>query len=682
VVSAHDPSGPAASSIDPPRPYGGWASPLTARAIARGAGALGELRVSDDTLYWLEGRPEEDGRTTLLCARMGGMSTGSGAPGASVAGPDQREARELTPPPYNVRGRIHEYGGGAYLPTPTGVFFVNAGDGELHHLPPDGAPRRLTDCGGSVRFGDFCWDARRGRLLAVCERPAPGGSPSEPENLLVSIPVRGTGHRAGPPIGADALAIVHRGHDFYAAPRLAPDGKRLAFVAWDHPNMPWDGTLLKLAELDADGALCVETIVAGGAAEAVQQPVWTLDGALLFLSDQNGFWNVHRFGADGVVCLLEDGAEYGEPPWALGMSSLTALGRDHAAAVRFADGTSELVLLHTESGFASPLPTGWQEHDSLVALDGAVAFIGRSVERPPAVVLLRLADGAARVIAEAWLPPVDVRTVVNAQPRAFRTRDGARVHGYLYLPGTAAGKPASPGKPPLLLSVHGGPTARASAALNLRTQYFASRGWAVLEIDYRGSAGYGRRYREALNGQWGRLDVCDCEDAVRALVGEGLVDAERLAIRGSSAGGFTVLGALAASGLFGAGASLYGIGDLAALARETHKFESRYLDTLVGDPSEYAVRSPVNHAGRIRSAVLFLQGADDRVVPPGQATAMAGVLRQRGIPVAHIEFPGEGHGFRKAAHIERALESEYAFYCRVFGIAPAEPLAPLEIENL
>jgi dipeptidyl aminopeptidase/acylaminoacyl peptidase len=682
-VSTHDPGGPAASSIRTPLPYGGWPSPLSAHAIARGAGALGELRVAGNTLYWLEGRPEEDGRTTLLCAHVADADRGASGSGDPTAlNPKTSEPRELTPRPYNVRGRIHEYGGGAYLPTQAGVFFVNAGDGELYHLPPDGAPRRLTDCGGNFRFGDFSWDVRRSRLLAVCERPAPGSDSTEPENLLVAIPVRSRSDRASAPVAADALEIVHRGHDFYAAPRLDPDGNRLAFVAWDHPNMPWDGTLLNLAELDADGRIVAETIVAGGAAEAVQQPVWMPDGALLFLSDQTGFWNVHRYGADGVVCLLEEGAEYGEPPWGLGMSSLAALGRDHAAAVRFADGTSEIVLLDTRSGFASPLPSGWQEHESLVALDGAVAFVGRGAERPPAIVVLALAEGVARVIAQAWLPPLDVHTLVAAQPRTFRARDGAFVHGYLYLPQARDGAPPSRGRPPLLVSVHGGPTARASAALNLRNQFFTSRGWAVLEVDYRGSAGYGRRYRDALNGRWGRLDVTDCEDAVRALVDEGLVDPERLAIRGSSAGGFTVLAALAASGLFGAGASIYGIGDLAALARETHKFESRYLDALVGDPSEYATRSPLNHAARIRSAVLFLQGADDRVVPPGQATAMAEVLRRRGVPVAHIEFPGEGHGFRKAAHIEQALASEYAFYCRVFGIAPAEPLAPLEIENL
>jgi dipeptidyl aminopeptidase/acylaminoacyl peptidase len=662
-VSTNDPGGAAASSTATPPVYGGWSSPLSARAIARGAGALTELRVHGDTLYWLEGRPAEDGRTTLLCAHVGNVAAAS-------------EPRELTPAPYNVRGRVHEYGGGAYLPTGAGVFFMDAASGELHHLPPDGAPQRLTDCGGNIRFGDFCWDARRNRLLAVCERPATGGDTAEPENLLVAIPL------SHAPVTVDELATVHRGHDFYAAPRFAPDGDRLAFIAWDHPNMPWDGTLLKLAELDAAGIVHAETIVAGGAAEAVQQPVWMPDGALLFLSDQTGFWNVHCYGADGVVCLLEDGAEYGEPPWVLGASTLAALGRDHVAAVRFAVGTSELVLLDAGSGFASPLPTDWQEHESLTALDGALAFIGRSAERPPAVVLLPLAGGEARTFAEAWLPPIDVRALVKAQPRTFRTRDGARVHCYLYLPHCPPGVPLPPGRPPLLVSVHGGPTARASAALNLRTQFFTSRGWAVLEVDYRGSAGYGRTYREALNGRWGQIDVTDCEDAVRALVNEGLVDPERLAIRGSSAGGFTVLAALAASGLFGAGASLYGIGDLAALARETHKFESRYLDALVGAASEYAARSPQNHAEKIRSAVLFLQGADDRVVPPGQAIAMADVLRRRGVPVAHIQFPGEGHGFRKAPHIERALESEYAFYCRVFGITPAEPLAPLEIENL
>jgi dipeptidyl aminopeptidase/acylaminoacyl peptidase len=644
------------SSTDSPRdgsgwPPGGWPSPLSASAIAAGAGALTELRACDGTLYWLESRPRESGRTTLLRA-------------------DDAGVHEVTPAPINVRSRVHEYGGGAYLPTRDGVFFVDDRDGDVHHLAADGTRRRLTDGRGAMRFADFAYDPRRQRVLAVCERQAPG----EPENLIVAIPLHDG------PEGPQPLVTLHRGHDFYAAPRLSPDGTALAFVAWDHPNMPWDGSLLKLARLDDEGRTTDETVVAGSAAEAVQQPVWTDPDGLVFASDVDGYWNLYRYDASGVHCLLQDGAEYAEAPWQLGSSTIAPVGGAWLAGVRFADGAGELVLIDGARGFAAPLTAQWLECESLCAIPGAVAFIGRSADAPAAVVVRSLADGTERVIARAWLPDLPARVIARAEPRTFRARDGAIIHALLYRPQNPDCALAPDDRPPLLVSVHGGPTARSSAALHLRTQYFTSRGWAVLEVDYRGSTGYGRRYREALNGRWGDLDVADCEDATAALLHEGLVDGRRVALRGSSAGGLTVLAALAGSRLFGAGTSLYGIGDLAALARDTHKFESRYVRSLVGDDAACARRSPIHQADRIQSPVLFLQGADDRVVPPAQADGMAAALRARRVPFAYVLFAGEGHGFRQASSVERALECEYAFYCRVFGIEPATPLPPLEIE--
>lgn len=634
------------------RPYGGWPSPVDAGTVAAGAGTLSELRACGNALFWLESRPHERGRVTLMRA---------GADGA----------RELTPAPASVRSRVHEYGGGAYLPTTEGVFFVDDRDGEIHWLRTDGTAKVLTACAGAARFADFTLDPGRQRVLAVCERPGP----AEPENLLVAVPLEGA------PVTADALVAVHRGHDFYAAPRMAPDGARLAFVAWDHPNMPWDGTLLKVLAFAADGGVAQELVVAGSAAEAVQQPLWTPDGALAFESDLNGYWNVYRYDASGVFCVLEDGAEYAEAPWALGQSTLAALAPGWLAAIRFGAGRGELVLVDTRTGFASPLPADWIEYDSLCRTDDGIAFIGRPADGPPAVVVRRLADGAETIVARAALPPLASAAIARAEAREFRARDGAPIHGLLYPPTNPDCRAVAGTRPPLLVTVHGGPTGRASAALNLRVQFFTSRGWAVLDVDYRGSTGYGRRYREALNGRWGELDAADCEDAARALVHEGSVDADRIAIRGSSAGGLTVLAALSRSTLFGAGTSLYGVADLAAMTHDTHKFESRYIATLVGEPAAAAARSPVQRAHLIRSPVLFLQGSEDPVVPPAQAAAMAAALRARRVPVAHVEFAGEGHGFRHAASIERALQYEYAFYCRVLGIEPASPLPQLEIDN-
>ena len=635
--------------------YGAWPSPVSAAAIAAGASTLAELRSHADTLYWLESRPQEAGRTTLMAAV------------------DGNPPRELTPAPFSVRSRVNEYGGGAYLPCDAGVFFIHDGDGDLYLERARGDTCRLTDWQRARRLGDLCWDPLHQRIIAVCEQPR---TTREPENSLIALSVDVDLGTSG------ECTTLHRGHDFYAAPRLAPNHGHLAFVAWDHPNMPWDGAFLKLAHIDAEGLLGAETVIAGGASEAVQQPLWLPDESLVFISDINGFWNVYRYDPSGLHGLLTEGAEYAEAPWNLGQSSIVAVGPGHLVAVRFADGAGELVLIDAQGGFASPLPADWLEYQSLCTITGALAFIGSRADGPPAIVIQPLDGAAPRVVTRASMPAIAADAIAFAQPRSFPTRDGARVHANVYQPRNPRAASPAGERPPLLVMVHGGPTARTSAALNLRVQYFTSRGWDVLDVDYRGSSGYGRQYREALNGRWGQRDVSDCEDAVRGLLLDGLVDAARIAIRGSSAGGFTVLSALTQSTLFGAGASLYGIGDLAALARETHNFESRYLDTLVGDQTALAARSPLRHVQRIRSPVIFLQGADDRIVPPGQANAMVAALRERRVPVAHIEFPGEGHGFRLAAHIERALESEYAFFCRIFGIQPHDTLPRLEIVNL
>ncbi len=632
---------------------GGWSSPLSAKMIADGAAQLLELRAEGTTLYWLETLPAEGGRVTLRCSSPASNYT---------------DVSELTPAPSSVRTRVHEYGGGAYLPTAEGVFLIDDAIGEIRLAQPDGALRTLTACAGAARFADLAWDSMRRRLIAVCERPGSG----EPENLIVDFPIDET------PVRADELRVLHAGHDFYAAPRLNADASRLAFVVWDHPLMPWDGSSLIVAERAADGALYNELVIAGGIDEAVQQPLWCSDGALMFLADATGFWNVWRHDASGLRCVLEDGADYAEAPWVLGGAHLAMPSADWCAALRRSDGQTELVLIDVHRGFATPMPVSCAEIDALAVVPGAIACLTRPADAPPQVLLHHLSSGDTRVLACAGAPLLAPDLVSRPEACTFRARDGFQIAGQFYPP--RSDPAAADELPPLLVLAHGGPTGRTNTAFNARIQFFTSRGWAVLDVDYRGSSGLGRSYRDALRGHWGERDADDCEDAAYALVQMRRVDPHRIAIRGASAGGLTVLAALTRGSLFRAGISAYGIGDLDALARETHKFESRYVDTLIGGPEQRHARSPIHRVNRIRAPILLLQGSEDRIVPAAQSRAMVDALRAARVPVAYVEFVGEGHGFRRAEHIEHALATEYAFLCKTLGIRSAEPLVPLEID--
>lgn len=636
-----------------PPDYGNWRSPLQAEEIAAGAIALRDLRSHGHTLYWLESRPAEKGRTTLMAFRSG------------------EPAMELTPEPFNVRTRVHEYGGGAYLPTAGGVFFVNWSDQRIYRFA-DGAISAVTRNDESLRFADFCWDDVRKRLIAVTEEHGAG---SEPINRLQALDPEKPG----------AVATLHEGHDFYSSPSVSRDGTQLAFVCWDHPNMPWDGCQLVRSGFGPHGELADDVIVAGGADESVQQPEWLGTDALTFLSDRNGYWNLYRYDESGQYCALEDGAEYGVPQWVFGVRQFAGVSDSHVMAARQGP-EPELVMIDTVGGFATPMTDagGAAGLGSLVKWDGNVCCIAEYPDRLPAIVRCPLDGSPPTPIHQAGTAPLGPDLISRAESIQYPTRDGKTAFAYYYRPRNpdypVTGAEAE--RPPLLVMSHGGPTAAASKALNLRIQYYTTRGWAVVDVDYRGSSGYGRAYRQALNGQWGVLDVTDCEDAVRYLIDQGLADADRIAIRGGSAGGFTTLAALTRSRIFRAGASHYGIGDLHALARDTHKFESRYLHTLIGSEAALDDRSPITHADALSAPVIFFQGSDDRVVPPGQSRQMAKALRERGIPVAYVEFAGEGHGFRRAENIARSLRNEHEFFCRVFGLMGADDVNDLEIENL
>jgi dipeptidyl aminopeptidase/acylaminoacyl peptidase len=634
-------------------PYGTWASPITSDLIVAGTIGLSGLSVVADTLYWLESRATEGGRVTLLRRAADGT------------------IEELTPAPFNVRSRVHEYGGGAYLALTDGrVVAVNFADQRVYLIADGAAPRPLT-AEDKLRFADFAVDLARNAVYAVREDHRAAG---EPANDIVRIALDGA-DQAG--------EVVAAGHDFFAYPALAPDGRHLAYIAWDHPNMPWDGTGLWLAPLDELGQAGAPARLAGGEAESVLQPEWAPDGSLFFISDRTGWSNLYRWrdGRAEPVCPTE--AEFGFPLWQLGTRAYRVLAPERLIATVVRDGlpSTQLVV----DGALVPFESNFAEASVPYRYGDGWVLIGATARRQAALALLAM-DGREVNVVRASAEPIDPAYISVAMPIEFPTEGGQSAHAFYYAPTNRDFRGPPGDLPPLIVRSHGGPTAAAGSALSLAIQFWTSRGFAVVDVNYRGSTGFGRAYREKLNGGWGLVDVQDCIAAARYLVEADLVDANRLAIRGGSAGGFTTLAALTFHDVFRAGASHYGIGDLTALARDTHKFEARYLDRLVGPLPEaqarYRERSPVNFTDQLSCPVIFFQGLDDKVVPPNQAEAMVAALRAKSLPVAYVPFEGEGHGFRRAENIKRALEGELYFYGRIFGFTPADRIDPVEIENL
>ncbi len=626
-------------------PYGAWRSSVSATRVATASGALGGLVSDGDAIYWVEGRPAEGGRVVLMRWRA--------ASGAV----------ELTPPPWNVRTRVQEYGGGSFAVAGEIVVCSHLPDQRLYRVEPGGTLRPLTPA-GPWRFADGVVDARRRLLFCVGEDHGGGG---EPENCLVRVDVE----QGGSPV------TIARGHDFYAAPRLSPDGRRLAWIAWRHPDMPWDATELRVADVDERGALVASRVVAGGGDESVVEPAWTPDGELQFVSDRTGWWNLYRAGPGGVRALCPAAAEFARPPWVFGMSHHCVLD-DASVLCAFTRGDGWRVgRCDPRSGRLEALDTPYTEIGSLRAVPGGAVFVAASPVEAPAIVRLDVERGTCTVIRSATGETID--PVQVSAPEAFvcPSANGRVTHGLHYRPANPHYQAPAGARPPCIVRAHGGPTSSASAALDPAIQFWTSRGFAVVDVDYAGSSGYGRAYRRLLYGAWGVADVEDCVAAARHAVAQGWADQDRLIVRGSSAGGFTVLCALAHHDVFAAGASYYGIGDLEALRRETHKFESHYDQRLVGPYPErrdlYVARSPLHAAGAITRPVVFFQGLEDRVVPPGQSEAMAAALRARGVEVAYVTFPGEGHGFRRAATIAAALEQELAFYRKTLPLPGETP---------
>ena len=639
-------------------PYGSWQSPITSDLIVSQSISLSEVRFDGQTVYWLEARPQEQGRNVVVRAGDAGAST-----------------TDLVAKPFDVRTRVHEYGGGAWTVALDVLYFSNFADGRLYRLGPgEPKPAPLTPAPLTRdrywRFADGIIDHSRHRWIGVREDHTDTG---RIVNAIVAVDLAQPGTASG--------YIIADGHDFFATPRLSLDGRSLAWLAWDHPNMPWNGTTLYLAALDENGAIIgAARRIAGGSAESIFQPEWSPDCAdLVFVSDRSGWWNLYRFtlATSAVQPIAPRPAEFGQPQWNFGMATYAFAGHDRIVCAFTEGGLGHLAVIDLTTGSFRSLDTPFTQFASLRAHDDQAAFIAGAPSHPASVVVFDLSSGDYRILKKATdiLDRADLwidEYLTSAEPIEFPTFGGRTAFGLFYPPHNPDYAAPAGEKPPLLVKCHGGPTSAASSTLNLGIQYWTSRGIAVLDVNYGGSSGFGRAYRDRLQLNWGVVDVDDCINGAKFLAERGRVDANRMVISGGSAGGYTTLAALVFHKVFAGGASYYGVTDIAALARDTHKFESHYLDWLIGPYPQaealYRERSPLFHAERLSRPVIFFQGDEDPVVPPNQTEAMVEALRRRGTPVGYFLFSGEQHGFRKAANIQRALDAELYFYAvEVFG---------------
>ena len=644
-------------------PYGAWKSPLTADTLLASALGLSELRLDGETIYWTEGRPAEAGRNVLM-----------------RRDPDGQVA-EVTPAPFNVRTRVHEYGGGAFLAAQGVVYFSNFADQRLYRIKDGAAPEPLTPDlpAGVLRYADATLDARRNRLILVREDHREAGEAGqEAKNTLVALSLSGE--------NSDGGRVLVSGTDFVSTPRLSPDGAHLSWLAWNHPNMPWDGTALWVADVSDDGSLANARQLAGGPNESIFQPTWSPDGELYFISDRTGWWNLYRWRDGAAEALAPMEAEFGQPQWRFGMATYGFSDAGRLICTWQQSGATHLGSLDLATKALTPIVTPYTVIADPHATASQIVFLAASPTESVRLVRRESATGQTEVLRESSRLAMDESWVSVPQQIEFPTENGLTAFGYFYPPRNPDYVAPEGELPPLRVLSHGGPTSKVFGAFNPGILYWTSRGFAVLDVNYGGSTGYGRAYRDRLKGQWGVVDLDDCVNGARYLAQQGLVDGNRMTISGGSAGGYTTLCAVTFRDAFRAGASHFGVSDLGALARDTHKFESRYLDQMVGPYPErqdlYEARSPIFHTDQLRTPAIFFQGLEDPVVPPNQAEKMVAALRTKGVPVAYLPFEGESHGFRQAEHIKRALEAELYFFGRILGYTPADEIEPVEIDNL
>ncbi len=636
-------------------PYGSWKSPITSDLVVSETIGLGQIALDGEDVYWVEMRPVEGGRNIVVRRTQDGRAV------------------DVIPPSYNVRTRVHEYGGGAFTVIDGTIYFSNFADRRLYRQDAGAQPQPITP-EAELRYADGVFDRRRGRIICVCEDHTDPGR--EAVNTIVGVDLQ----------DADGGQVLVCGNDFYSSPRLSPDGTRLAWLTWNHPNMPWDGSELWVGEVKENGSLGRTERLAGGVNESIFQPEWSPDGVLTFVSDRTGWWNLQHWRNGLVEPLVEMESEFGKPQWVFGMSTYAFESANRIICAHKQEGSWRLASLDTATRELDPIETPYSEIACVHASPGRVVLLAGSPTEPTSVVQLDLAARQFKVLRRSSEVAIDPAFLSLPQAIEFRTEHGLTAHAFFYPPKSRDYVAPPSERPPLLVISHGGPTGSASSTLSLMKQYWTSRGIAILDVDYGGSSGYGRAYRQRLEGQWGVVDVDDCVNGARTLVERGEVDGERMAIRGGSAGGYTTLSALVFRDVFKAGASYFGVSDLEAMARETHKFESRYLDRLIGPYPErrdlYRERSPIHFTDRLSCPVILFQGLEDKVVPPNQAEMIVQALRAMGLPVAYVPFEGEQHGFRRAENIKRSLDAELYFYSRIFGFELADPVEPVPIENI
>ncbi|MGK7960951.1 S9 family peptidase [Crocosphaera sp.] len=635
-------------------PFGSWKSPITSDLIVAQSIKLGGVVFDNEDIYWLEGRPQEKGRNVLVKYSSDGTIT------------------DITPQPFNIRSRVHEYGGGAFLVRDGVIYFVNYQDQRLYQQLPNEDPKPLTP-ENKCRYADFVLDSGHHRLISVCEDHS--HPDKECENKLVSIDIK-TGE----------IKTLIEGDDFYSSPRLSPDGKQLTWMSWNHPNMPWDGTKLWLGTIENDGSLSEIKWIAGDIDEAINEPKWSPDGHLYYISDQSGWCNLYCYKSNvNNIPIFPFTAEFSYPHWVFGLSTYTFVSEQEVICAFSQEGRWYLGSLNIPHKQLSILELPYNNLASLHSQGKQVVFVGSSTIEPASIIYLDLNLSQTSVLKSSC--QIDIETGYFSQPELieFSTENGLTAYGWYYPPQNKDYTFPDEELPPLLVKSHGGPTAAATPSFSLKIQYWTSRGFGYLDVNYGGSIGFGKAYRQRLEKNWGVVDVNDCINGAKYLVQQGKVDGNRLAISGGSAGGYTTLAALTFYDTFKAGASYYGVSDLESLAKDTHKFESRYLNKLVGNyPEEkeiYQQRSPINFTEKLNCPVIFFQGLEDKVVPPSQAEMMIESLKNQGIPVAYIPFEGEQHGFRQADNIKYALDSEFYFYSRMFKFVPAENLDPIHIFN-
>ncbi len=635
--------------------YGSWKSPITSDLIISGIIGLGQIALDGDDLYWVETRPTEKGRCTIVKREPAGSTS------------------DVTPMPFNARTLVHEYGGGSFVLSQGTVFFSNFTDQRLYRQEVNAAPRAITP-ERDWRYADGLIDRLRNRM--ICVREDHTAAETEAVNTIVSIDLD----------GKDEQRVLASGNAFYSSPRLNPDANKLAWITWNHPNMPWDGTELWVADIQPGGSLINKTLVAGGPEESIFQPEWSPDGVLYFVSDRTGWWNLYRLhnGKPKAVYPME--AEFGLPQWGFGMSTYGFESPGRIICTYIKHGISHLAILDTKSGKLENIQSPYTKMEGIRTRDHQAFFIAASPIESTSIVRFDLLNGKFETLQRSSKLEIDPGYISVPQTIEFPTEDRLTAHAFFYPPRNKDFVAPRGELPPLVVMSHGGPTAATSPILRLGIQYWTSRGIAVLDVNYGGSTGYGREYRNRLMSNWGIVDVDDCVNGAKFLAGRGEVDGHRMAITGGSAGGYTTLCALVFRVVFKAGASHYGVSDLEALEVDTHKFESRYTHSLVAPYPEradlYRERSPIHHTHRLSAPVIFFQGLEDKIVPPNQAEMMVNALLEKGLPVAYVTFEGEQHGFRQAANIKRALDGEFYFYSRVFGFETADEIEPVPISNL